>query len=290
MHISWFYLVLIYILTNTISKVVQRLSLQHEEVDSTAFCAFFMFTVGSISIPFLLIEDINFSVDIRALGAVFLSSILYSVSMLLFHHAMKLTEVSQVETIATTRSIWSMVIGAIFFHEVLNISKLLGIIFICLGLAVVYWQKGSFNGFKKPHFYTAAYAMLITCAYALDKYALDYFSVIMYQVIIYIIPSIFITVFLPGTFTKIKKMIKPEKTTYLILLCCCFQMISTLALYRAYQVGGELSVVGPLTQLTTVLITIIGIVFLKERWNLTRKIIGITLACIGVIFIKVLSF
>jgi len=290
MNDSWFILVLIYIFTNTISKIVQKLALRNEEVDSTAFSAFFLFTVGVISIPFLFFEHITFSWDIRAWGAVFFSSILYSTCMVLFYHAMKLIEISQVETVATTRSIWSMFLGIIFFQEALTMSKFLGVLLIFLGLAVVYWEKGHFKGFEKPHLYTLAYAIMISCAYALDKYALNYFSVVMYQVIIYTTPAIFITIFLPGTFTKIKTLIRPQKSTYLILLCCCFQMVSTLALYRAYQVGGELSVVGPLTQLTTVLIIIIGIIALKEKWNLKRKIMGISLACIGVIFIKILHF
>ena len=67
-------------------------------------------------------------------------------------------------------------------------------------------------------------------------------------------------------------------------------MVSTLALYRAYQTGGEFSVVGPLTQLTTVLTIIIGILVLKERWHLKQKIIGISLTILGVVFTSSSNF
>jgi len=290
MNLGWFPLLLIYIGTNTISKIVQKLALRNDEVDSTAFTALFMFTVGVISTPFLLFEQVVFSLDIRAWAAVLSSGILYSACMALFFHALKLIEISQVETVATTRSIWAMFLGVIFFQEALSLSKFIGVLLVFFGLAVIYWEKGKFQGFRKPHLYTLAYAFLISCAYALDKYALYYFSVVMYQVIIYIIPSFIIVIFRPGTIKKIQPLVKAQKSTWLILLCCCFQMVSTLALYRAYQVGGEYSVVGPLTQLTTVLTIIIGIIFLKERWQLKRKIIGISLAIIGVVFIKVLYF
>ena len=290
MSLSWFPLVLIYICTNTVSKIVQKLALKNEEVDSTAFSAVFLFLVGVISAPFLLFEDVVFSLDIRAWAAVLLSSVLYSACMVLFYHALKLIEISQVEIVSTTRSIWSMFLGMIFFQEVLNLSKFIGVFLIFFGIAVIYWEKGQFKGFTKLHLYTLAYAFLISCAYALDKYALTYFSVVMYQVIIYTIPPIFIVIFLPGTFKKIKPLIKAQKSTYLILLSCCFQMVSTLALYRAYQTGGEFSVVGPLTQLTTVLTIIIGILVLKERWHLKQKIIGISLTILGVVFIKLLQF
>jgi len=290
MTFGWFPLVLIYIGTNAVSKVVQKLALKNEEVDSTAFSALFLFIVGVFSAPFLIFEQVVFSFDPRAWAAVLLSSILYSACMVLFYHALKLIEISQVEVVATTRSIWSMILGIIFFHEALSFSIFIGVILIFFGLAVIYWEKGKFTGFQKPHLYTLFYAILITAAYALDKYALNYFSVVMYQVIIYITPALMTVIFLPGTFTKIKPLLKAQKSTYLILLCCTFQMISTLALYRAYQMGGELSVVGPLTQLTTVITILIGIILLKERWHLTQKIIGISLAILGVFFIKVLSF
>lgn len=290
MNLNWFHLVLIYVATNTVSKVIQKLALKQEEVDPTALCAYFMFTVGVFTLPFLFFEQIVFSWDIRAWSAILFSSVLYSACMALFFHAMKLLEVSQVETIATTRSIWVMVLGILFFQESFSYSKFTGVFLIFLGLAIVYWDKGKFKSFEKPHFYTLAYAVMISGAYALDKYALNYFSVGLYQVIIYTIPAFFIIIFMPGTFAKIKPLMKPQKSTYFILLCCCFQMVSTLALYRAYQIGGELSVVGPLTQLTTVFTILTGIIFLKERWNLKKKIWGVSLALLGVLFIKVLHF
>ncbi|WP_073028675.1 hypothetical protein [Desulfosporosinus lacus] len=42
---------------------------------------------------------------------VILSSVFYTVCMVLYYNALKSTEVSQVETIATTRSIWFLVFG-----------------------------------------------------------------------------------------------------------------------------------------------------------------------------------
>ncbi len=103
---------------------------------------------------------------------------------------------------------------------------------------------------------------------------------------IYILPAIFTVLFIPNTLEKVKYLVKPGKNTFMMLLCAIFQMISTLALYGAYKYGGELSVVGPLAQTSTVLTIIIGIVVLKERWNLKRKVIGIVVTLVGVGFIR----
>lgn len=290
MSLSWFPLVIIYILNNAISKILQKYALKGEEVDSNAFSAFFLLTVGVMTLPFLLVEKLVISTSPRIWLIVLLSGIFYTVCMALFYYALKNTEVSQVETIATTRAIWIMLLGVVFFQENLTISKFIGVFCIFLGLAVIYWKRGKFTGFSKPHLYTLLYAVIISGAYALDKFCLDYFSVAAYQVIIYCLPALLTVIFIPGTLGKIRLFLRPQKSTTIFFVCCFFQMISTLALYRAYQVGGELSVVGPLTQTSTVLTIFMGILFLQERWNLRRKVVGALLTIMGIVFIKVLSF
>lgn len=289
MGFDWFHLVLIYILTNATSKLIQKYALGDEKVDPTAFSAFFMFMVGAFTIPFLPFEKIVFPHSPKIWLAVLLSGVFYTVCMILYFHALKNTEVSQVETISTTRSIWLMVLGVIFFREDLSLAKFIGVALIFLGLAVIYWSKGSFTELKKPHLYTLLYAFLISNAYALDKFALGYFSICLYQVVIYIIPAIITVVFIPGTAGKIKYLLRPQKNNYLILLSCVIQMVSTLALYGAYQVG-ELSVVGPIAQTSTVLTITFGMLMLREKWNLKRKIAGIIITLIGVVFLKIISF
>ncbi len=286
MYLDWFQLVLIYIVTNSASKVIQKQVLKDQEVDPAAFSAFFLFVVGVLSIPLLMVEKPSIASSPELWWVVILSSVFYTVCMFLYYNALKSTEVSQVETIATTRSIWFLVFGIFLFGESVNLSNFLGIALIFGGIIVIYWDKGSFKGFGKPHLYTLIYSLLISASYALDKIALNSFSVVLYQVVVYIIPAIFTVIFIPKTFGNLRYFIKPQKSTLIVLLSAVFQMISTLALYAAYKYGGDLSVVGPLAQTSTVLTIIVGIVILKERWNLKRKIIGVILVLVGVALLK----
>ncbi|MCO1600867.1 DMT family transporter [Desulfosporosinus nitroreducens] len=286
MYLDWFQLVLIYIVTNSASKVIQKQVLKDQEVDPAAFSAFFLFVVGVLSIPLLMVEKPSIASSPELWLVVILSSVFYMVCMFLYYNALKSTEVSQVETIATTRSIWFLVFGIFLFGESVNLSSFLGIALIFGGLIVIYWDKGSFKDFGKPHLYTLIYSLLISASYALDKIALNSFSVVLYQVVVYIIPAIFTVIFIPKTFGNLRYFIKPQKSTLIVLISAVFQMISTLALYAAYKYGGDLSVVGPLAQTSTVLTIIVGIVILKERWNLKRKIIGVILVLVGVALLK----
>jgi uncharacterized membrane protein len=62
---------------------------------------------------------------------------------------------------------------------------------------------------------------------------------------------------------------------------CFFYSIQAVTYYLAYQSGALLSQLSPVTKLSTVVTVLLGIIFLKERDNLPRKIIATILATAG---------
>jgi len=266
---------------------VQKLALKGQEIDSSAFCAVFLGSVGILSIPVLIFEDVVIPTSWWVWLITVFNGFLYAVCMMLFYHALKGTEVSQVEAIATTRTLWFVVLGIIFFTETLNLSLFIGVGLIALGLFVIYWNKNHSFRLGKYQIYTFIYAFIISCNYALDKYLLDYFSVTFYQVVIYILPALFTLIIKPQTLKHIKPLFQPHKGRYLIGVSTILQATSTLALYAAYKSGGALSVVGPIAQTSTVVTITVGILFLKEHWNLKRKVTGIVLCLAGVFILRI---
>lgn len=55
---------------------------------------------------------------------------------------------------------------------------------------------------------------------------------------------------------------------------------------RAYELGGEVSRMYPIQQLESVILPLLGIVFLKERKHLYQKVIAAIIAFIGVLLIR----
>jgi len=290
LSLGWFPLILIYIVTNSASKILQKIAVRKDEIDPNAFCVAFFFYCGLLTVPFLALEPIRLAPDYRGWLAFGFSCVGACFCMVFYYYSIKRIEVSQAETIATTRSIWAVLLGIVFFHETLSASKLIGIVLIISAIASIYWKKGTVATFRRPQWMIVAYAFLITAAYALDKFALDYFSVIFYQLILYWVSGALTLLFFPGTLKKMRPFLHWNRHTPLYLLCFILQAISTLAFLRSFQVGGDLSVVGPMAQTTTLLTILIGIIFLKEHWNLKRKLSGVALAAIGIIFLRVFSF
>jgi len=287
---NWFPLVLIYILMNATSKILQKFIIRNEKIDDIAFCIVFMFGSGLFTLPLIMVEPARLPAQPTAWIAFIVSCIGYTVCMTLYFYCMKRLEISQVETIGTSRSIWMMVLGIIAFGEVITLSKVVGICLIIAAIVTVYARKGVLIGLEKNHLLVLLYAIIISICYALDKYVLGYFSLVLFQVLIFTIPAFIIAIIFPASAKKIIPMFKSKRNTILMLVCCFVQAVSVLALYRAYQIGGQLSIVGPIAQTTTVVTITAGILILREYWNIKRKIIGILLALLGVIFLRFLSF
>lgn len=286
LHLSWFPLVLIYILTNSISKILQKRIMDKKCMDPSAFSSIFQFNAGIFTIPFIFMEPLKLAGSIHVWLVVGLSCLCFTFCMVFYYYGLKRVEMSQAETIATTRSIWMMFFGIVFLGEAASWSKLIGGGMIFIAIAGIYWTGKTLNGFSRGHAAVAAYAVVIGIAFACDKYAMGYFSAAFYQFFIYIVPGIITPLIFPGTVAMIKQIIAERANWGLLLLTSFIQAISTLCMYNAYRVGGDLSVVGPMGQ-TTIIITITyGIVFMHERWNLNRKIIGAVLAFAGILVLK----
>lgn len=287
---NWFPLVIIYILMNSTSKILQKFIVSNEKVDDIAFSIAFMFACGLFTLPLIFIEPIRLPTQPIAWIAFIVSCIGYSICMTLYFYCMKRLEISQVETIGTSRSIWMMLLGIIAFGEIITLSKVIGICLIIAAIVIVYARKGALIGLGKIHFAVLLYAIIISICYALDKFALSFFSLVLFQVLIFTIPSFMIGAIFPASVKKIIPMFKTKRNAILMPVCFFVQAVSVLALYRAYQIGGQLSIVGPIAQTTTIVTITAGILILREYWNIKKKIVGIFLALLGVVFLRFLSF
>jgi len=113
MLINWFPLVLIYILLNATSKILQKFIVSNEKVDDIAFSIVFMFASGLFTLPLIMVEPIRIPTQPIAWIAFIVSCLGYAFCMTLYFYCMKRLEISQVETIGTSRSIWMMLLGII---------------------------------------------------------------------------------------------------------------------------------------------------------------------------------
>lgn len=288
LQLSWFTLSIISVITWSLSNIIQKASLKGEQVHPAAFSAFFQLLVGIITIPAAIsgLKEMPSSVGIW--GLVIISSLLYFGANLLFFYGLKDVEVSQTTILTSTRSIWYLLLGLVFFKESITIYKMAGIILIVVGVIMAFYKRGVFASFNKKHSYLIIYALIFSIAGTLDKYILNYFTPGAYQVIAFILPATFTMFFIPGTIKNMKPLLSVNKNNAYLVISSITYTIAALSMYTAYKVGGEISKVGPISQASIILTVILGIIFLKERENLAKKLIGSLIVFAGVLLMKMI--
>lgn len=285
--LDWFTLALISSILISFTGVFQKVAIKDQNVDPAAFSIYSQLLVGLFAAAFAFKDfgKITFTVNM-ILGTV-LMSFCYASATLLYYYALKKTELSQVKIISATRSLWVMLGGFMFLGEVITLNKTIGILFIVLGISVVYWHRNGIKGLGIPHLLMVIYAVITAAAGILDKYLLNFFTnPNTYIIASFIVPSFLTALFMPGSAVKIAPVLKSVKLSFSILAAALTLNLATLCLFTALQNGGEISKAGAIWQASTIFSVLLGITLLKERENALRKIIGVIIVVAGILFIR----
>ncbi|NCC71705.1 hypothetical protein EOM09_09105 [bacterium] len=141
--------------------------------------AYAMFENIFAALIFLIfIKQFLFPNQLEAWLIVVFASIIWLIISILSQYSYKYTKVSVQEPLKQTRLLWVLLIGVIFLHELITINKIIGTIFIFIGLIIITFQKKlKFGSFKdKGVQITLIYSFLFALVTIVDKYALNYFN------------------------------------------------------------------------------------------------------------------
>lgn len=219
------------------------------------------------------------------LVAVFLGlGLVYALDDWLFIKARQAEEASKVAIAVQSSHFWSLLGGLLIFGEKITAAKLLGVSLIVLSNLAVLWQGGR----PRPSrgFLLGLLGVFVFVSYSfVDKSLLRIFSPNLYKALLLSIESVWLFLSLGGqrfnrSFSEIKLQGWP------ITIVGPLLSVALLLVARAFQAGGEASRVLPILSLSTVLVTIGGVVLLGEKEGLGRKLLSALVALAGAFFIN----
>lgn len=193
-------------------------------------------------------------------------------------------DVSMIGVLKQSYTALMSLVGFVFLNEAVTVSKVLGILLIVGGNALVLWQGKSVKEKRYIWFGILAYACNVAAG-LLDMKSSGEFSLPFYTAFLYIVPAMFIII---GSRLRISDIIKEFKRAnkkHYLLTGVCWGL-QYLFILIAYAVGGEASVVAPITSLVVFTDLIVAYLWLKERDSMGKKTIAALLAILGVIFIS----
>lgn len=285
---QWFYLSLFSLVLFSLSNILQRKLLRDiTALNPVLFGFIFQVLVGLFAIPIFLIYRDTISVSLTIWRYIIIAGVLYAASNFLGYHALKITEVSRISVIGSSRSLWVLIGSILILGEKLKTLNLLGIFLIVFSLLLIFWEKEKQVKVNKGQKFALFAAILSGFALVVDGLILRELSVAFYLIISSLFTGIGTLAFSPKSISKSK--IEPYKDRKVFIPIIFASLIFTFAvflMYTSYKIGGKMATVIPITQSSAILTIFLSALLLKETKSLPKKIIALALCILGINFLK----
>lgn len=243
---------------------------------------------GLIAGFFLLLFGLHQGFQIPDLKNVSVNLILMAVLIgtgnILIFKGLKKVEASEYTVVFSTRAIWSVLAAIVFLHESFSVKQIIGAALIILSVFVVSWKKKSFR-LNEGEMLTLAASFFVGIAFINDTYMLNKVDLFFYLPLVFALPAVFALITNYKRFIKTNNWLSWRETLKVSFLSLLFA-VSATSTFSAYEKGHNAGQIAILNQTSTILIVVLGIVFLKERNHLYLKILGGVISLLGVYLVK----
>lgn len=249
-----------------------------------AYSIVFQITVGIITAIYAFLNGFRIPDLVPIFPNLVLMTFLYGAGNVFVFNALKLTEASQFTILFASRSLWTIFAAILFLGESFSLKQVIGTILIISSIVIVSWRKQQFK-LSKGELYAILAALAFGLAFANDAFIIRNFDVSSYLVLAFIIPALGVWAVYPKSISKMKPLFE-KKTLPKLIVLAVFYTISAIVIFLAYQVGRNAAQIAPLNQTTIIITVIFAVIFLNEKTDILRKLVGAAVSLIGVILLK----
>lgn len=281
---NWQVILLISVLLYSISIVLQKIILKEESNNPLSFSILFQLFVGTLILIFgLLFNAIVFPNIAPILLNIIIMILLWTFNNLFLYKAIKLSEASKFSILYSSRALFTILASSIFLKQSLTTEGYIGTFFIIIGIILVSIKSHKLV-FKKEDIYSILAAIGFGFALTNDKFLLGYFNSYTYASLVFLLPGLFLWMIHPNV-TKGMKFYFQKKTFIKFVFVSALMTSSIILLYSALKLSPNSSQFASINMLTVILIVILSMTFLKERDNMLRKLLGVALSFVGLLFV-----
>lgn len=280
---NWQLFLLISILFSSVIGLFHRVLMKEENSDAKAQTIVFLGLAGVFTFTISVFRGLSFPKFPLLLPNFILLTIFGTIAPILTFRAFQLIDVAKVGILLSSQRLWTVLAAFIFLGETLTTSKVFGTILILIGVAIISWKKHKIE-IGKGEFYAILAAFLYGISYVNAFYILQHLDAISFEAYASLLPAFLLLVVQPGTIKKIRFYFVPKNAAR-ISIAVILDIIATVSLYVAYQIGRNASQIAPLSTTPIMFTVILAAIFLNERENLINKIIGSIVVIAGAILV-----
>ncbi|PIY72057.1 hypothetical protein COY87_02975 [Candidatus Roizmanbacteria bacterium CG_4_10_14_0_8_um_filter_33_9] len=281
---NWQILLATSVVTYSISVLLQRVLLKNDKSDPIAYSIVFQLLTGILIGIYAVFNGFTTPNLVPLIPNLILMTILYGAGNVFIFSALKIVDASEFTIVFASRALWTIIGAIIFLKESFSTQQVLGTILIILSVVLVSWKKQKFS-FSKGFIFSVLAALSFGLAFTNDAFIVNNFDVPSYLTIAFILPSLAVLAIYPKSTAKMKPLFE-GKTLLKLGLLGVFYAVSAITIFLAYQVGKNASQIAPLSQTATIITVVLSVIFLKERTDLLRKLLGAIISFAGVVLVK----
>jgi len=278
----WLIFALVSALASSIQSLIHRFIMLTEEPYSYALVENLL--TALIFVPVLILE-FSFPNSYFAWFLVLVSSLLWVFIAVISMKAYKYTKVSLKAPLSQSRVIFALLFAILFLSEAIVLEKIIGIALIFAALTLLTYKKERKFGQLKDIGvqFTILSAFLSALVAIIDKKSMAYFTPGTFGFLVYFIPALILIAFGKKYYKGVKQIVetKYKFLAALVILGFFFYYFKL----RAYQLA-DVGQVFPIVRLSTLFTVVGGVVFLKERDQIVKKIVLTLIILVGIILVS----
>lgn len=279
---SWQLLVILYLVFYAAFNILSRLLLQHTRYEN-AYTMIWQFFLGLTAVCFLPFQHPTFAFPFVVFLFIICNGLLYNLVNVFRFKAYKYEEASALAPIFTTMNLFTVLFSIIFFRSPISLATIAGIIIITFAAVIAVSSKHKIV-LSKGILFAIACSVLSGMTIAIEGHISKYIPTSEYLSLLVCVELILGQLFILRP--KISEIIFEFKTQGIkIALSASLLCLSALALIGSFAKGNVTEIVA-FSATATLLVTILGIVLLKERDRVVIKLLATIVAVLGVIIIS----
>ncbi len=282
---EWFWLTLVYLCFMVISALINKKSLTVDGVDELVFGSSVQLITGTFCLILAIVTGWSFALNTNSIWMLLGMVITYSLAVTCYYTGLKRIDLSEETILSSIGAVWSLILGAVILSENLSLPKIAGVLIILSAIFILFWGSSvlRFGKYEKI-------IIISTIFYAMgavwDKLLTNFGNPLSYISISFGFTGLFmLSIYYKRTFKALKGTFRLRGYWSGVLTNGFFYSMAFWALFSAYQRGGEVSRIFPMTLATSVLVPLLGIIIFKEYKGLKRKLIATSVLIIGMFLI-----
>jgi len=282
----WYFFLSIAIMAVAVSTIISRTIVAGKDSDPISFAIFFQAVAGVAVALFAIFKGVDFSGYDLIWPNLILMTFLYAYFNIFKFKALKEDDASKFAVIFQFNTLIPVIMAILILGERVSVWQGFGVALILAGVILV-TGKIDFKK-EKGEVYSVIAAILFGSAVANDFFIVKNVSVDTYVALSFLSPALILSLIYPDSVKRIKQFTTVKSLRPSLIAGALFGL-AAISVYTAFKIGNNAAQISPLFQIATIVTVILGIIFLKEKENLLKKLLGAALSFIGVILITLIK-